>query len=643
MAKLLSLKGIGRHYPNGEGVVKALDGVDLTIDSGEFVAIMGQSGSGKSTLMNILGCLDRSSSGTYHVNGVDVATLDKDGLARLRRETFGFVFQRYNLLSTATAAENVEVPAVYAGKSKSQRAPRALELLKKLGLGERGNHRPAQLSGGQQQRVAIARALMNNAPVILADEPTGALDSASGRDVMQLLKDLHAEGRTIILITHDADVAAHADRQIRIQDGRILDDTGAKVRTGADDHVIAAAPSAVESTADVKEAVDTALRSLRVNIFRTALTLLGIVIGVASVVVMLAVGNGSKDAVVSQISAMGTNMLSVRPGAPGIRSSGDNASLMLADADAVAQLDGIRTVVPERSGSYTLRYGNMDYASSVTGVNESLPLIRDWAMAKGRFFSARDVSSYAPVIVIGQTVATSLFGPFADPVGETILVKNVPFEVVGVLDAKGAGMMGNDQDAVAFIPITTGLVRLFGGNYVSGLNVMVNDVAQIDSVQENVRQLLMARHRAEDFSIRNTASLLTMVSEAQATLTILLGSVAAISLLVGGVGVMNIMLVSVTERTREIGVRMATGARKADILLQFITEAVVVGVLGGLLGVALGIGFALVLELFGVNIGLTVAPSLLAFGCAFMTGLVFGYIPARKASDMDPVVALSTE
>lgn len=644
---LLSLKGIQRHYQSGESVVKALDGVDIEIFAGEFVAIMGQSGSGKSTLMNILGCLDKPSGGTYLIDGKDVSGFEGDRLAGLRRETFGFVFQRYNLLGTASAAENVEIPAIYAGMDKGARSERAKSLLTKLGLGGRDGHRPNQLSGGQQQRVAIARALMNNAPVILADEPTGALDSASGKDVMQLLKDLHAEGRTVILITHDANVAAHAERQITIQDGRILRDSGIGKVGLADSRLAGLAEKhAVENPTlpEVGEAVQTALRSLRVNMFRTALTLLGIVIGVASVVTMLAVGNGSSEKVVSQISAMGTNMLSVRPGAAGVRSSGDNASLLVSDGEALAAVENVRVVVPERSGRYTLRYGSNDYSSSVSGVNEGLPLTRDWALAKGSFFTSRDVSSYAPVIVLGQTVATSLFGPLTDPIGEKVLVKNVPFEVIGVLATKGANIMGSDQDDVAYIPITTGLVRLFGGNYVSGLNVMVDDVARIDATQETINSLLKVRHRGvENFSIRNTASLLDMVNETQGTLTILLGTVAAISLLVGGIGVMNIMLVSVTERTREIGVRMAVGARRGDIMVQFITEAAVVGILGGVIGVTLGIVLGLGLEAFGVNVAFTLGPPMMAFGCAFATGLVFGFVPARKAAGLDPVVALSSE
>jgi macrolide transport system ATP-binding/permease protein len=639
---LLELKHLSRHYQSGETVVRALNDVSLAIWPGEFVAIMGQSGSGKSTLMNIIGCLDTPTSGEYRIHGRDVSRLKADDLATLRRDTFGFVFQRYNLLATATAEENVEVPAMYAGLSKENRLAGARKLLARLGLADRGGHRPSELSGGQQQRVAIARALMNNPPVILADEPTGALDSKSGEEVMALLKELHKEGRTIILITHDEKVARHAERVLHIHDGTLGKEEGTPANRSS-----AAKPAAnaghPELMAEVVESAKLALRSLKVNMFRTALTLLGIVIGVASVITLLAVGEGSKQKVLDQISAMGTNLLSVRPGAPGLRGSGDIITLIPEDADAILKVPNVELVVPERNGRFTLRYGNMDYQTAVSGVSPGLPVVRDWPLQSGHFFSERDLRGYAPVIVLGQTVVKSLFPENSNPVGEYVLVKNVPFEVIGVLATKGASMFGSDQDDAAFVPLTTGLVRLFGKSYVNDLTIKVKDAGRIDETQDTITDLLKDRHRTEDFRIRNMASILETANETQNTLTILLGAVAAISLLVGGIGVMNIMLVSVTERTREIGIRMATGARMRDIMLQFNTEAAVVCTLGGLLGVILGIGVGLVLRTFGIAIVFTVMPVLLAFGCAFITGLVFGYLPAKKAAMLDPVVALASE
>jgi macrolide transport system ATP-binding/permease protein len=639
---LLSLRDVCRHYTSGETVVRALDGVTLEIDRGEFVAIIGQSGSGKSTLMNILGCLDRPTGGAYEVDGRDVATLDRDELAAMRRDTFGFIFQRYNLLPTVSAAENVELPAIYAGKTRKERMARAHELLDRLGLGDRTDHRPTQLSGGQQQRVSIARALMNGAEVILADEPTGALDSRSGAEVLALLQQLHAEGRTILLITHDNEVASHADRVITIKDGRILEDTGPKRRLDA----AAAPPKGHRHPAwlpDLGEAVKMALRSLRANLFRSALTLLGVVIGVAAVVAMLAIGEGSKQNVLQSIQAMGTNVLAVRPGVRGFRGSGDVVTLVPADAAAIGELPNVGVVAPERSTRATLRFGNVDYQTSVTGVWPGAAAARDWPVARGGFVTQEDVSGYAPVIVLGQTVAKNLFADGRDPIGEYVLVKNVPFEVVGVMAEKGATPWGSDQDDAAFVPLSTGFMRLFGKQYLNSLTVKVDDAARLDETQAAIEALLLARHGTVDFNVRNTASILQTAEETQNTLTVLLGSVAAISLLVGGIGVMNIMLVSVTERTREIGVRMATGARTKNILLQFNTEALVVCGIGGLIGVGLGVAIGAAVEAFGKPVVFEPGPALLAFSSAFATGLLFGYLPARKAANMDPVVALASE
>ncbi|MFZ2407436.1 MAG: MacB family efflux pump subunit [Methylobacter sp.] len=640
---LLALKNIQRYYPNGDTVVRALDDVSLTVWPGEFVAIIGQSGSGKSTLMNLIGCLDKANLGTYHVLDQDVAGFDADQLAALRRETFGFVFQRYNLLNNASAAENVEIPALYAGLSKPERHSRALQLLERLGLGDRGDHKPMQLSGGQQQRVAIARALMNDAPVILADEPTGALDSQSGKEVMALLRDLHREGRTILLITHDESVAAHAQRIITIRDGKIAGDSGenrsGRMLSPPQHRGIGAAGVAAE----LLEAAKTAMRSLHANLFRTALTLLGIVIGVAAVVAMLAVGEGSQKKVLDQMRAMGTNILSIRPGAPGLRGSSDVATLIPADADAISELDNVEWASPERNTRQTVRYGNIDYATSVQGVAPSMTEVRDWEVAEGDFFDERDMRRYAPVIVLGQTVRQILFSDGSDPLGRYVMVGNIPFEVVGVMTAKGADAQGTDRDDAVFMPLTTGLIRLFGQNYLGGITVKVRDVEHIDSTQQAISDLLLARHQVEDFRIRNMASILATAEETQNTFTLMLGIVAAISLLVGGIGVMNIMLVSVTERTREIGVRMATGARRRDILLQFNTEAAVVCTLGGLMGVLLGFAAGTGLRYFDMAVIFSPLPAILAFSCAFGTGLLFGYLPARKAAGLDPVVALAAE
>jgi macrolide transport system ATP-binding/permease protein len=641
---ILELRDVHKEYVTGDTVVRALDGVSLAVRRGEFVAIMGQSGSGKSTLMNIIGCLDRPTSGSYLVLGEEAARLSPDELAALRRETFGFVFQRYNLLSTATAGENVEIPSVYAGLSKHNRSAHARTLLERLGLGDRTEHRPSELSGGQQQRVAIARALVNDPPVILADEPTGALDSKSGEEVLALLKQLHAEGRTIVLITHAENVARHASRIIHIQDGRILSDSGAPARDAT------AVPLERRSYAagaglgaSVQEALVTAWRSLQVNLFRTALTLLGIIIGVAAVVAMLAVGEGSRQKVLDRISSFGTNLILIRPGAAGIRNAGDIVTLIPDDAAAIKNLPNVAAALPERSGRITARYGNIDYQTSVQATGEDFPAARDWPVAEGQFFNAEDLKQYAPVVALGKTVAKTLFPDGRSPVGQYVQIKNVPFLVIGVMSEKGAAPNGNDQDDVVFTPITTGLVRLFGKSYLSSITIKVTDAADIQATQDRVEALLKERHRTEDFSVRNMASILQAAMETQDTFTLLLGTVAAISLLVGGIGVMNIMLVSVVERTREIGIRMATGARMRDILLQFNIEAAVVCAAGGVLGILLGLGAGFALRYSGMSVIFSPAPAALAFACASATGLIFGYLPARKAARLDPVVALASE
>jgi macrolide transport system ATP-binding/permease protein len=649
---LIELRKIHRIFKTDGGVeVHALRGIDLKIYPGEFLAIVGQSGSGKSTLMNILGCLDRPTDGTYLFAGRDIRSFDADGLAWLRREAFGFVFQSYNLLGTATAEENVEVPAVYAGLSHKERRVRGEALLTSLGLGERLDHRPTQLSGGQQQRVSIARAMMNGGQVILADEPTGALDSQSGVEVMALLESLAREGHTVILITHDSDVAAHADRIIEFRDGEIVSDSGpaegvvdpAKNRALRD---LFLSRKITSPLAGVSEAIRMALRSLKANIFRTILTLLGIVIGVASVVAMLAIGEGARQDIVDRISQIGTNRLTLQPA----RISGQRRSmpstLTLEDAEAISEdLPNILGTLPQLQGNYTIRYQRQDYSTTVTAITDNMPEVNNWPLARGVFFTKEDSTNYTPVAVLGSTVASEIFPNGEDPLGEYILISNIPFQVIGVLTSKGGsgGFGGGDQDDVVFVPFKTGALRLMGQSYANNISVFVDDIDQIEQTENNLIEYMTARHGTEDFRIFNSAELLETVSASQDTFTILLGSVAAISLLVGGIGVMNIMLVSVTERTREIGIRMATGARQTDIMSQFLSEAIVVSGIGGIIGVLTGIGVGYILIAFEVSIRFTSMPMILAFCCATATGLVFGFAPARKAARLDPVVALANE
>ncbi|MDW9415229.1 MacB family efflux pump subunit [Sinorhizobium meliloti] len=647
MAPLISLQDVSKTYFNGDIAVEVLHHISLDIEAGEFVAIIGQSGSGKSTLMNILGCLDQPTSGSYFIEGENVSGFDSDELAALRRRTFGFIFQSYNLIPTASARENVEVPAVYAGVSARDRHDRAEALLQSLKLGERLDHRPNQLSGGQQQRVSIARALMNGGRVILADEPTGALDSQSGDEVMRLLRDMNENGHTVIVITHSREVAAQADRLIEISDGHIVADRSKKGRSNPDAAVGLAQRTreGFAAIADVSEAVKMALRALRANLFRTILTLLGIVIGVGSVVAMLAIGTGAQNSVLDRISSMGSDLLVVRPSMANFRGSagGTNVTLVPADADAITELANVAFAVPEMTSTVTLRRGNIDYQTTANGTVPQFTEAKSWKIGRGEFINRNDMETYAPVAVLGETVVKTLFPEGSDPIGQYVLVNKIPFQVIGVMSGMGASAGGNDQDDVVLVPLTTGSMRLFGQRNIRTITVKVQDASAIDLTQERIQALLNERHRKDDTQITNMSSVREAFTETSNTMKFFLGSVAAISLLVGGIGVMNIMLVSVSERTREIGVRMATGARERDILVQFIVEALVVSAIGGAIGVVAGLSTGYAAKAFGMPVSFTPGPVALAFACAFLTGLLFGYLPARNASRLQPAVALSAD
>lgn len=642
MTALIELRNISKSFQQGELTTQVLHGIDLQIQQGEFVAIMGASGSGKSTLMNIVGCLDKPTAGQFLFNGQDVAQFSRDELATLRREAFGFVFQSYNLLAGLSASENVEMPATYSDLSSQQRHARAAQLLANLGLSERLHFKPNQLSGGQQQRVSIARALMNGGQIILADEPTGALDSQSGKDVMALLKDLSGQGYTIILITHDAKVAAHAHRLIEISDGRIVQQTAAPQAGQSAALVNEVSHGEPSLCSELSTGIKTAIRSLSSNVFRTILTLLGIVIGVASVISMLAIGDGAKQEIVDKISAMGSNLLLVRPGGPNQRGGRWSVSTLVpADVDALNELNDV-IAIPELTGSYTLRYGSEDISADINATSFLFPTARQWPTVHGMFFDEQDEKSYATVAVIGKTIADKFFVD-KDPLGEYIIINNILFQVIGVMQERGASPMGNDQDSIVFVPFTTGSLRIMGQNFLRNVTIAVENNGDMHHIQQQAHALLLARHGSEDFQIFNMASLIDTVSETQNTLTILLASIAAISLLVGGIGVMNIMLVSVTERTKEIGIRMATGARTRHILQQFLLEALVVSALGGVIGVLLGLLATYIIQTMGTAVAYSIAPVVLAFSCAFATGLIFGYLPARKAAHLDPVIALAAE
>ena len=646
---LLSVRQLGRAFPAGEGTVAVLQDIDLDIRAGEMVAIVGQSGSGKSTLMNILGCLDRPTSGSYRVAGRETHALDADALAALRRGHFGFIFQRYHLLGDLTARGNVEVPAMYAGVPAPQRRARAAALLTRLGLEDRMEYRPGQLSGGQQQRVSIARALMNGGSVILADEPTGALDTASGEEVMKILQELHAEGHTIILVTHDMAVAGHAERIIEIRDGRIIGDrptARAATPPPAAPQPRPAARSGLGAWRDrFLEAFQMALIAMNAHRLRTFLTMLGIIIGIASVVAVVALGEGSRQQVLKNISAIGTNTIEVFSGTGfGDRRAAAVRTLVPADADALAQQGYVDSVTPTLSSAVTARYRNVEASATVLGAGAQYFRVKGVKIAQGTAFDADHVRRRDQVAVIDDNTRKTLFPNTPSPVGEVLLLGSVPVRVIGVA-AKSDSAFGNSEALNIFVPYTTAMSRIVNQNYLRSITVRVRDDAPTDAAEQGINQLLERRHGRKDFFVLNTDSIRQTIEATTRTMTLLISSIAVISLVVGGIGVMNIMLVSVTERTREIGVRMAVGARQGDIQQQFLIEAVLVCLIGGVLGILLALAFGAAFAQASKDFQMAYSTNsmLAAFACATLIGVVFGFLPARSAARLDPVQALARE
>ena len=652
---LLAVKNLTREFPAGESTVQILKGIDLEIYPGELIAIVGQSGSGKSTLMNILGCLDQPSGGSYQVKGRETRELEPDELAQLRREYFGFIFQRYHLLGDLTAAGNVEVPAIYAGADASSRQARAKELLAGLGLGDKTQNRPSQLSGGQQQRVSIARALMNGGDVILADEPTGALDKNSGIEVMRILRELNAKGHTIILVTHDHNVAKNATRIIEISDGSIISDLPNTPENA--DELPAKQPllrpeqkriSSWRSAADrLGEAFRMALLAMNAHRMRTFLTMLGIIIGIASVVSVVALGNGSQKQILENISSLGTNTITVYQG----RGFGDNSrssqvkTLIPADAAALAEQPYVDGVSPTVSSSVTVRFKDTEASATVNGVSEDYFYVRGMTFAAGQPFDRESVTEQTQNVVIDSNTKNAFFSDGADPLGQVILLGSVPSRIIGVTDAQ-KGMMGSSDSLNVYLPYSTVMSRMLGQANVRSIIVRVKDEYPSAAAENAILSLLEQRHGAQDVFTQNSDSIRETIQQTTQTMTLLVSAIAVISLVVGGIGVMNIMLVSVTERTQEIGVRMAVGARQSDILQQFLIEAVLVCILGGILGVLLSLGIGQIISHFAgdtFQMAYSTTSIVAAFACSSMIGIVFGFIPARNAARLNPVDALSRE
>ena len=643
---LIECKNINRYFGSGANRVHVLKDVSLSIEKGDFVAIIGQSGSGKSTLMNILGCLDSATSGSYQIDGIETAKMEPDELAALRRERFGFIFQRYNLLGSLTARDNVALPAVYMGMGGKERSNRAEKLLQDLGLEGKEGNKPSELSGGQQQRVSIARALMNGGEIIFADEPTGALDTASGKNVIEIIQKLHKEGHTVIMVTHDPGIAAIANRIIEIRDGEIISDSSKNPEIPESKiERIKEKSSWLFYYDQFVEAFKMSVQAIMAHKMRSLLTMLGIIIGIASVVSVVALGNGSEKKILADISAMGTNTISIFPGRGfGDRRSGRIKTLTIDDAKVIAKQSYVASATPQTNSSGTLTYRNTDLSASLYGVGEQYFDVLGLKLESGRLFDETDVKEDAQVVVIDQNTKEKLFGADVNPLGKTVLFNKRPLTVIGVMK-KEENSFGNADVLMLWSPYTTVMHQITGESHTNSITVKIKDDANTQVAEKGLTELLKTRHGTEDFFMNNSDSIKQMVETTTGTMKLLISSIALISLVVGGIGVMNIMLVSVTERTKEIGVRMAIGARRNNILQQFLIEAVLICIIGGLVGVGLSTAISLVFNHFVTEfpMEISIGSVIGAVVCSTAIGVAFGFMPANKASKLNPIDALSKD
>lgn len=641
--KIIEIHALNRYFNEGENRVHILKNVSLSIEKGDFVAIIGQSGSGKSTLMNIIGCLDTATSGSYKIEGKETTSLNADQLSDLRSQKFGFIFQRYNLLSSLTALENVALPAIYAGISHYERLARAQQLLEKLGLGDKAQNKPSQLSGGQQQRVSIARALMNGGDIILADEPTGALDSQSGQNVMAILRQLHAEGHTIVMVTHDREIAAQANRVIEIKDGEIISDTQKNTPESAVKNHRTFKQFGF-SKDQLSEALKMSVSAIIAHKMRSLLTMLGIIIGITSVVSVVALGNGSQQKILENIKGMGTNTITIFNGTGfGDRRAEQIKNLTVNDANAIEKQSYVQNVTPNSSSSGILVIGNQSFSNtSLQGVGEQYFDVEGMKLVQGRLLDTEDIAQSNTLALIDESGRKSMF-PHENPIGKTVIFNKRAFRIIGVVTEKKMGMPSSSLKLYA--PYTTVMHKVTGGTKISSITVKVDDSVNASLAEKSLTELLLARHGKKDFFMMNSDTIKQTVESTTGTMKLLISSIAFISLIVGGIGVMNIMLVSVTERTKEIGVRMAIGARQNNILQQFLIEAVLICLIGGVTGILLSGLIGLLFNAFMTDFSMAFSSGSIIAAVVFSTliGVVFGYMPAKRAAKLNPITALARE
>ncbi len=591
---IIEIQNINKYFGEGENRVHILKNISLSIEKGDFVSIIGQSGSGKSTLMNIIGCLDKATSGKYYIDGEDISDFTADELSELRKRKFGFIFQRYHLLSSLNAQENVALPAIYAGVDHDNRMERAKKLLEKLELSNKLKNKPNQLSGGQQQRVSIARALMNGGEIILADEPTGALDSKSGIMVMEILNQLHEEGHTIILVTHDKGIASQANRIIEIKDGEIFNDTRQreiKKELQEDKKSINNLKKNKFQVAKDQffESFNMSVSAIIAHKMRSLLTMLGIIIGIASIVCVVAIGNGSQQKVLENISSLGTNTMDIFNGeGMGSRFSNRIKSLSTTDVNILEKQSYVDSVTPNSTSSGTIVYQNKSFSGNLKGVGADYFDVRGVKITDGRAFSKDDEQNLSSVALIDENTQKSLFGENENPIGKVILFNKKPLKIIGTVSL--SDVIGlNSSELNVFAPYTMVMNKVSGEKYIGSITVKVKDDVDSQVAQKSITDLLKAKHGKKDFFIMNTDTLKKTIESTTGTMKILISSIAVISLVVGEIGVMNIMLVSVTERTKEIGIRMAIGAKEKNILQQFLLEAVLICFIGGIVGIVLSL------------------------------------------------------